>query len=302
MDFRRIKQVCEYGWKDALVLSQEDGAQKGRLSIFLDILYCFFKYNVWSNQYKKEKLHLVSSEQKKEICLKYQEKNTKRDRWVKEFFDNYKFLNKWSSFKYEQSASLQAKRRAAYKKQYDLGENCFVGYDVIFHKHHYVDAKIETGKNCGFSEHVDVDFTGGLQLGDKVWISEGAKVFTHNHVVDFTGKDESKGCLKTPLVLHDRVWIGSRAVIMPGVSEIGRGALISACSYVRSKVPPYAIVMGNPAKIIGFRFSPEEIVKFEEENYPADQRIPIEILQRNYEKYYKIQWKEINHWVKSLSL
>ncbi len=65
MDFRRIKQVCEYGWKDAQALSQEDGAQKGRIAIFLDILYCFFKYNVWSNQYKKERLHLVSGEQKK---------------------------------------------------------------------------------------------------------------------------------------------------------------------------------------------------------------------------------------------
>ena len=71
MDFRRIKQVCKYGWKDALALSLEDGAQKGRIAIFLNILYCFFKYNVWSNQYKKERLHLVSSEQKKDICLKY---------------------------------------------------------------------------------------------------------------------------------------------------------------------------------------------------------------------------------------
>lgn len=301
MNFRRIKQVCEYGWKDAQTLSKEEEAKKGKIAIFLDILYCFFKYNVWSNQYKKEKLHLISGEQKKEICLKYQEKNNFRDKWVKEFFDNYKFLNKWSSFKYEQSADLQAKRRAAYKKKYGLGENCFVGYDVKFHKHHYVDSKISTGANCGFSEHVDIDFTGGLQMGDKVWFSEGAKVFTHNHVVDFSGKNEDKGSIKTPLIIDDRVWIGARAVIMPGVSKIGRGALISTGSYVRSKVPPYAIVMGYPAKIIGFRFQPEEIVKFEEENYPVDQRIPIEILRKNYEKYYKSQWKEINNWVKSMS-
>lgn len=303
MDFRRIKQVCEYGWKDAQTLSQETGATKGRMSIFLDILRCFFKYNVWSNQYKKEKLHLLSGEQKKEICLKYQEKNNFRDQWVKEFFDNYKFLNKWSSFKYERSADLQAKRRAAYKKHYGLGDNCFVGYDVLFHKHHYVDARIVTGNNCGFSEHVDIDYTGGLEMEEGAWISEGAKIFTHNHKVDFSGRGtEDKGCIKTPLIIHDRAWIGGRAIIMPGVSEIGRGALVSSCSYVRSKVPPYAIVMGNPAKIIGFRFPPEEIVKFEEENYPAEQRIPLEVLTKNYEKYYHSQWREINSWVKSLSL
>ena len=296
MDFRRIKQVFEYGWKDALVISQEEGVQKGRKTIFLDILRCFFKYNVWSNQYKKEKLHLLSGEQKKEICLKYQEKNTKRDKWVKEFFDNYKFQNKWSSLKYERSAALQAKRRVAYKKQYDLGENCFIGYDVIFHKHHYVDSKIVTGENCGFSEHVDIDYTGGLQLGNKVWISEGAKIFTHNHVVDFSGKDEHKGCIQTPLIIHDKVWIGARAVIMPGVSEIGRGALISTCSYVRSKIPPYAIVMGNPAKIVGFRLLPKEIVEREKELYPEEQRIPFEVLQENYQKYYLRRKKEIKEW------
>ena len=68
MNFRRIKQVCEYGWKDAQTLSQEEEAKKGKIAIFLDILHCFFKYNVWSNQYKKEKLHLLSGGQKKEIC------------------------------------------------------------------------------------------------------------------------------------------------------------------------------------------------------------------------------------------
>lgn len=296
MNFRRIKQVCEYGWKDAEALSKEDGSSKSRWSIFYDILRCFFKYNVWSNQYKKEKLYLLSGEQKKEICLKYQEKNNFRDKWVKEFFDNYKFLNKWSSFKYEQSAELQAKRRAAYKKQYGLGENCFVGYDVIFHKHHYEDSKIETGKNCLIAEHTNIDYTGGLSIGTKVSISEGVKILTHNHVVDFSGADESKGCYKTPLVIGDRVWIGTRCTILPGVKEIGRGALISADTCINKKVPPYAIVMGNPAKIVGFRMRPDKIALFEESIYPVEERIPIEILKDNYEKYYRSRWKEIKNW------
>ena len=183
MNFRRLKQVCKYGWQDAKTISQEPEVKKGRLAIFRDILGCFLKYNVWSNQYKKEKLYLLSDEQRKKICLKYQEKNAKRDKWVKAFFDNYKFLNKWSRFKYEQSARLQAKRRAAYRKQYGLGKNCFVGYGVIFHRHHYVDSVIVTGDNCGFSEGVNIDYTGGLVLGNRVWLSEGVKIFTHNHII-----------------------------------------------------------------------------------------------------------------------
>lgn len=298
MDFRRIKQVFQYGWKDAKEISKEGGIHKSRLSIFFDILHCFMKYNLWSNQYKKEKLYSLKGNARKEICLKYQEKNVKRDNWVKEFFENYKFLNKWSSFKYEKSAILQSKRIAAYKKRYHLGDNCFVGYGVIFHKHHYCDSEIECGKDCGFSEHVDIDYTGGLKIGYKVWISEGAKVFTHNHKADFKDHGTNKGCICTPLIIHDRVWIGARAMIMPNVVEIGRGALIGANTCISKKVPPYAIVMGNPAKIVGFRKTLEEIIEFEQNNYPEEERISTDILKRNYEFYFKSRWQEIKKWNK----
>lgn len=256
MNFRRIKQVCEYGWEDAESLSKENGSSKGRWSIFCDIIHCFFKYNVWSNQYKKEKLHMLSGEQKKEICLKYQEKNNFRDKWVKEFFDNYNFLNKWSSFKYEQSAELQAKRRAAYKKRYGLGNNCFIGYGVMLHRHHYSEGTIKVGNNCQISEHVNMDYTGGLIIGNGVGILEGAKILTHGH--DYLGmksdKDllpNSKRAFLSPLEIADNATIGSHVIIMPGVRYIGKNAFISAGSVVTKRVPDNVIVCGNPAKVIG---------------------------------------------------
>lgn len=54
------------------------------------------------------------------------------------------------------------------------------------------------------------------------------------------------------------VWIGSNAVVMGGV-KIGDGAIIGAGTIVTKDVPSYAIVVGNPAKIIRYRFKPEEI-------------------------------------------
>lgn len=299
MDFRRIKQVFEYGWKDAIALSKEDGANSGKWSIFLDILVCFFRYNVWSNQYKKEKLHLLSKEEKRTVCLKYQEKNTKRDQWVKDFFNNYKFLYKWSSFKYETSASLQAKRRAAYKKQYGLGDNCFVGYDVKFHKHHYVESMITTGRNCLIAEHTDIDYTGGIILGNQVAISEGVKILTHNHDLYGNAVGEGKRKLElTPLQINDNVWIGARAFIQPGVGVIGRGALIGAGSVVRHSVPPYAIVLGNPAKVVGFSFNPEEVLEHEKTLYPKEECLPFDLLEKNYNKYFLNRIKDIKEWNK----
>jgi serine acetyltransferase len=59
--------------------------------------------------------------------------------------------------------------------------------------------------------------------------------------------------------IGDDVWIGYRAVIMAGVS-IGRGAIVAAHAVVTRDVPPYAIVAGVPANIIGHRFEhPEDI-------------------------------------------
>jgi len=54
------------------------------------------------------------------------------------------------------------------------------------------------------------------------------------------------------VVVGDYVWIGARATILPGVT-IGRGAVVAAGALVSRDVPPYAVVGGVPAKVIGER-------------------------------------------------
>jgi acetyltransferase-like isoleucine patch superfamily enzyme len=290
--FRRFIQLFQYGIKDAEMISQMQDVNLSKSEVFRDILNCYFKYNIRSITYRKKGVWQLSPEQREEIGKLSQ----KREDWEEDFYENYRFLIKWSSFKYEGSAKLQLKRMDAYYHRYNLGKHCFIGHGVLFHRHHYTDGFIKVGDNCHFSEDVNIDYTGGLTLGYKVGISEGAKIFTHNHVVDFSGVDDSKGCIQTPLIIHDRAWIGARAMIMPGVTEIGRGAVISADTCVKTKIPPYAIVMGNPAKIVGFRLLPKEIVEREKELYPEDQRLSLETLQANYQKYYFGRKKEIKEW------
>jgi virginiamycin A acetyltransferase len=59
------------------------------------------------------------------------------------------------------------------------------------------------------------------------------------------------------VVGHD-VWLGYQALVMPGVN-IGHGAVVAAASVVTSDVPPYAIVGGNPARVLRMRFDEEEV-------------------------------------------
>ncbi|ELR0357127.1 CatB-related O-acetyltransferase, partial [Salmonella enterica] len=67
---------------------------------------------------------------------------------------------------------------------------------------------------------------------------------------------------KGDIVIGNDVWIGYGALIMPGV-KIGNGAIIASRSVVTSDVPAYAIVGGNPAKVIKKRFTDETIATLE---------------------------------------
>jgi virginiamycin A acetyltransferase len=68
--------------------------------------------------------------------------------------------------------------------------------------------------------------------------------------------------LKGDTIVGNDVWIGTEAMIMPGVA-IGNGAIVAARAVVASDVPPYAIVGGNPARVIRMRFSPEDVARLD---------------------------------------
>ena len=57
----------------------------------------------------------------------------------------------------------------------------------------------------------------------------------------------------TPLHIAGDVWIGARVIVLPGCRRIGHGAVIGAGAVVTKDVPDWAIVVGNPAKVIRYR-------------------------------------------------
>jgi serine acetyltransferase len=65
---------------------------------------------------------------------------------------------------------------------------------------------------------------------------------------------------KGDIIIQNDVWIGAKSTIMSGV-KISNGSIVGAGSVVTKDVPPYAIVAGNPAKIVKSRFTEEQIEK-----------------------------------------
>jgi len=56
-------------------------------------------------------------------------------------------------------------------------------------------------------------------------------------------------------------------------------------------------VLGNPGKVVGFSMTPEEILEYEKLHYPEEERIPLEVLQRNYKKYFLDRKEEIRFYL-----
>lgn len=91
--------------------------------------------------------------------------------------------------------------------------------------------------------------------------------------------------IEKDVVVEEDVWIGTNVTLLSGV-RVGRGATIGAGAVVRTNVPPYSIVMGNPAKVVGFCFKPEEIIEHEKTLYLEEERLPLDKLEKNYNKYF----------------
>lgn len=147
---------------------------------------------------------------------------------------------------------------------------------------------LKVGMNTGLSD-LYIHGTGEVIFGNNCHTSPKVTIVTTTH--DF----HDFGILKVkPTIIEDHVWTAFGAKILQGVT-IGRGAVIGAFSVVRKSIPPYAVVTGNPCKIVGFRLTPEEVVRFEKEHYPEEDRIPLSVLQENYNTYYVARKEEIKN-------
>lgn len=110
-----------------------------------------------------------------------------------------------------------------------IGDNTGFGHDITF----AVGKSITIGRNCLISSRTMIVDSGGhpvdplMRLAGLPPLSEEVR----------------------PVTIEDNVWIATGSIILPGVT-VGEGSVICAGSVVRRNVPPYSLVMGNPAKIL----------------------------------------------------
>ncbi|MYZ48641.1 sugar O-acetyltransferase [Propylenella binzhouense] len=114
--------------------------------------------------------------------------------------------------------------RCDYGSQIRIGAGTFVNYDCIF-------------LDCA-----------AIEIGARVQIAPGVHIYTATHPLDASVRAEGLESA-LPVRIGDDVWIGGRAVILPGVS-VGARAVIGAGAVVARDVPPDTLVLGSPARVV----------------------------------------------------
>ena len=115
----------------------------------------------------------------------------------------------------------------------------------------YPSAKIWAPWNITMGKHVAVDdgvilySVDKITIGTKIAISRDVFVCTASHDIS----EPNRPLVTGSITICDGVWIGARAIILPGVT-IGEGAVIGAGAVVTKDVEPWTVVGGNPAKLI----------------------------------------------------
>lgn len=146
----------------------------------------------------------------------------------------------------------------------------------VMFKYHGIEIGLGTYGPCFDLEQTWTGF-GNLKVGKFTSIARGVCMYTRNHPYWYTSTSPLfynaefvRGVLNSDTVPYGKltigndVWIGQYAIILPSCDSIGDGAVIGAGSIVTKNVPDYAIVAGNPAKVIKYRFNDEQIKKLKE--------------------------------------
>jgi len=143
----------------------------------------------------------------------------------------------------------------------------------IFRDYHHINVGLYT--YGWFNPRQIAPFT---DIGRYCSIASGVIISDINHPVEFKSTHPfffnsifnyvEKGLIqKNKLTIGNDVWLGCNAVILPGVANIGDGAVIGAGAVVTKDVPDFAIVVGNPGRIIKYRFSEETIARLKAEQW-----------------------------------
>lgn len=131
-----------------------------------------------------------------------------------------------------------------------ISERCELSKGIVIKSY---GGSVLIKQNTFLGEYVCIYGHGGVEIGENALIAMHTCIVSSNHTIpDKKNLIRSKGDILMPVKIGNDVWIGAGCKILGGVT-IGNGCVIGAGSVVTKDLPPYAIAIGVPAKIIKYR-------------------------------------------------
>lgn len=130
-----------------------------------------------------------------------------------------------------------------------IGERCVLDHDLILE----AGGRLEIGDRTIFGHHSTISAREAVIIGRDCLIAELVSIRDHDHAfdrLDVPVREQGTKC--APLSIGNDVWIGAKATITKGVT-IGDQAIIGANAVVTRDIPPRAVAVGIPAKVIRYR-------------------------------------------------
>lgn len=140
-------------------------------------------------------------------------------------------------------------------------------------------------------DHIIYNYTGKFVMKEYSGASIGLLVVTGNHkptvgIPHYMLPLSRINDVETDIIVEEDVWIGAKVTLLAG-AHIGRGAVIGASSLVNKEVPPYAVAVGSPTRIVASKFTIEQILEHERILYPENKRFSREYLEELFTTYYQ---------------
>ena len=110
-------------------------------------------------------------------------------------------------------------------------------------------ANLAVGNDCYLGRDLFLDLQDRIVVGDHVTLSHRVMVLTHTDAGTTPLRDVVIPTSQAPVTIHRGAYVGANATLLQGV-EVGQGAVVGACALVNKPVPPRAVVVGVPARVI----------------------------------------------------
>jgi len=198
----------------------------------------------------------------KRICLKIykigraEEYNAHQKERLKIWEENSIFDK--NSVEIDENATISNNRRDP--NLVNIGKETWIRGELIIFKH---GGRIKIGNNCLLGSQSRIWSSIGIDIGDRVLISHNVNIHDNiSHPLDANERHEDFMYIKKnkelrentiireeKIIIKNDVWIGFNSTILKGVT-IGEGSIIGANTVITKDIPPFSVVIGNPAKII----------------------------------------------------